>query len=41
MAVEDAEEGGSSGVLRVISLVFLEEVLEAVLWGGEAFTMLH
>lgn len=34
MAIEDGEEGGSSGVLRVIRSVVLKEVLEAVLQGG-------
>lgn len=34
MGVESAEEGGSSGVLRIIRLFFLEEVLEAVFVGG-------
>lgn len=39
--LKTAEEGGISGVLRIIRVIFLEEVLEAVFVGGDSLTMVH
>lgn len=41
MAVKNAEEGGISGVPRIIRVIFLEEVLEAVFVGEDSLTMVH